>query len=200
MGSQWSSRSAAIPTASFTCARVMRALWVPAIGRKCPTAGSWGEGSIAACICAMGAVANGARCWRSDQEWQCRIGGCAIPLKSSKWSASCIVSWIRLDYDEIEKLFFRRRDDPSLPSRAGSRPISTIRRRTRSGASREQSKHRSRSVSKIEKDLFTQKTRLVTAERSFQRRRQRKRAKRSDLDQKDRNPQTKLSRLQLGAK
>ena len=46
---------------------------------------------------------------------------------------------IRLDYDEVEKLFFRRLDDPSLIFRAASRPTSTTRRPIRSAASRERS-------------------------------------------------------------
>jgi putative SOS response-associated peptidase YedK len=76
---------------------------------------------------------------------------------------------IRLDYDEIEKLFFRRLDDPSLLISRGfeanfDEPATDQERRIK-GAIEE---HRSRSVLKIEKDLFTQKTRLVTAERSFQ--------------------------------
>jgi putative SOS response-associated peptidase YedK len=75
---------------------------------------------------------------------------------------------IRLDYDEIEKLFFRRLDDPSLSISRGLEanfddPATDQERRIK-GAIDE---HRSRSVSKIEKDLFTQKTRLVTAERSL---------------------------------
>jgi putative SOS response-associated peptidase YedK len=76
---------------------------------------------------------------------------------------------IRLDYDEIEKLFFRRLDDPSLAISRGFEsnfddPATDQERRIK-GAIDE---HRSRTVSKIEKDLFTQKTRLVTAERSLQ--------------------------------
>jgi putative SOS response-associated peptidase YedK len=76
---------------------------------------------------------------------------------------------IRLDYDEIEKLFFRRLDDPSLVISRGFEanfddPATDKERRIK-GAIEE---HRSRSVSKIEKDLFSQKTRLVTAERSLQ--------------------------------
>jgi putative SOS response-associated peptidase YedK len=75
---------------------------------------------------------------------------------------------IRLDYGEIEKLFFRRLEDPSLnisrgfeanfddPANDQDRPIK--------GAIDE---HRSRMATKTEKDLFSQKTRLVTAERSL---------------------------------
>jgi len=76
---------------------------------------------------------------------------------------------IRLDFDEIEKLFFRRLDDPSLLVSRGFEANfddpGTDQERRIKGAIEE---HRSRSVSKLEKDLFTQKTRLVTAERSLQ--------------------------------
>jgi putative SOS response-associated peptidase YedK len=76
---------------------------------------------------------------------------------------------IRLDYTEIEKLFFRRLDDPSLVVSRGFEanfddPATDEERRIK-GAIDE---HRSRAVSKIEKDLFTQKTRLITAGRSLQ--------------------------------
>ena len=76
---------------------------------------------------------------------------------------------IRLDHDEIEKLFFRRLDDPSLQISRGfeanfDEPATEQELRIK-GAIEE---HRSRALSKIEKELFTQKTRLVTAERSLQ--------------------------------
>jgi putative SOS response-associated peptidase YedK len=75
---------------------------------------------------------------------------------------------IRLDYDDIEKLFFRRLDDPSLLISRGFEanfddPATDQERRIR-GAIDE---HRSRLASKMEKDLFTQKTRLVNAEHSL---------------------------------
>jgi len=75
---------------------------------------------------------------------------------------------IRLDYAEVEKLFFRRLDDPSLMISRGFEanfddPTTDQERRIK-GAIDE---HRSRLASKIERDLFTQKTRLVTAERSL---------------------------------
>src|ERR1700730_6750464 len=75
---------------------------------------------------------------------------------------------IRLDYDEIEKLFFRRLDDPSLTISRGFEanfddPANERERRIK-GAIDE---HRSRMATKIEKDLFSQKTRIVTAERSL---------------------------------
>ena len=75
---------------------------------------------------------------------------------------------IRLDYDEVEKLFFRRLDDPSLLISRGFEanfddPATDQERRIK-GAIDE---HRSRVASKMEKDLFTQKTRLVNAQRSL---------------------------------
>jgi putative SOS response-associated peptidase YedK len=75
---------------------------------------------------------------------------------------------IRLDYDEIERLFFRRLEDPSLSISRGFEanfddPTNDQDRRIK-GAIDE---HRSRMATKFEKDLFSQKTRLVTAERSL---------------------------------
>jgi hypothetical protein len=75
---------------------------------------------------------------------------------------------IRLDYDEAEKLFFRRLDDPTLNISRGfeanfDEPTTDQTRRIKSAID----EHRSRMAGKIEKDLFTQKTRLVTAERSL---------------------------------
>ena len=75
---------------------------------------------------------------------------------------------IRLDYNEIERLFFRRLDDPSVVISRGFEanfddPATDQERRIK-GAIDE---HRTRSAAKFEKDLFTQKTRLVTAERSL---------------------------------
>jgi putative SOS response-associated peptidase YedK len=75
---------------------------------------------------------------------------------------------IRLDYDEVEKLFFRRLTDPSLMISRGFEanfddPTTDQGRRIQ-GAMDE---HRSRVASKMEKDLFTQKTRLVNAQRSL---------------------------------
>jgi putative SOS response-associated peptidase YedK len=76
---------------------------------------------------------------------------------------------IRLDFDEVEKLFFRRLDDPTLSISRGfeanfDEPATDQERRIK-GAIDE---HRSRVASKMEKDLFTQKTRLVNAQRSLQ--------------------------------
>jgi putative SOS response-associated peptidase YedK len=76
---------------------------------------------------------------------------------------------IRLDYDEVENLFFRRLDDPSLSISRGFEANfhdpATDQERRINGAIDE---HRARVASKMEKDLFTQKTRLVNAERSLQ--------------------------------
>jgi putative SOS response-associated peptidase YedK len=75
---------------------------------------------------------------------------------------------IRLDYAEAEKLFFRRLDDPTLNISRGFEANfddpSTEQERRIKGAIDE---HRSRLASKLEKDLFTQKTRLVVAQRSL---------------------------------
>jgi putative SOS response-associated peptidase YedK len=75
---------------------------------------------------------------------------------------------IRLDYDEIERLFFRRLEDPGLNISRGLEanfddPANDQERRIK-GAIEE---HRSRLATKLERDLFSQKTRLVTAERSL---------------------------------
>jgi hypothetical protein len=75
---------------------------------------------------------------------------------------------IRLDYEEIEKLFFRRLDDPGLNVSRGFEanfddPANEQERRIKGAID----VHRSRMATKIEKDLFSQKTRLVNAERSL---------------------------------
>jgi putative SOS response-associated peptidase YedK len=76
---------------------------------------------------------------------------------------------LRLDYAEVERLFFKRLDDPSLLISRGFEtnfddPATDQERRIK-GAIDE---HRSWVASKMEKDLFTQKTRLVNAQRSLQ--------------------------------
>ena len=75
---------------------------------------------------------------------------------------------IRLDYDDIEKLFFRRLDDSSINISRGFEANfddpATDRERRIKGAIDE---HRAKLTSKMEKDLFTQKTRLVNAERQL---------------------------------
>lgn len=69
---------------------------------------------------------------------------------------------LRLDYEESEKLFFRRLEDPSLLISRGFEsnfddPQNEQERRIK-GAIDE---HRARVATKLEKDLFSQKTRLV---------------------------------------
>jgi putative SOS response-associated peptidase YedK len=75
---------------------------------------------------------------------------------------------IRLDYWEAEKLFMRRLDDPSVIISRGfeanfADPASDQERRIEAAIN----EHRSRVATKLEKDLFSQKTRLVNAERSL---------------------------------
>jgi putative SOS response-associated peptidase YedK len=75
---------------------------------------------------------------------------------------------IRLDYAEAEKLFFRRLDDPTFNIYRGFEanfddPSTDQERRIKSAID----EHRSRLATKFEKDLFSQKTRLVNAERSL---------------------------------
>src|SRR5580692_8858989 len=75
---------------------------------------------------------------------------------------------IRINYDEVERLFFRRLEDPGTNISRGfeanfDEPATDQERRIK-GAIDE---HRSRVASKMEKDLFTQKTRLLNAERSL---------------------------------
>src|SRR6202142_907524 len=75
---------------------------------------------------------------------------------------------IRIDYDEVERLFFRRLEDPGTNISRGfeanfDEPATDQERRIK-GAIDE---HRSRLASKMEQDLFIQKTRLVNAERSL---------------------------------
>jgi len=75
---------------------------------------------------------------------------------------------IRIDYAEAEKLFFRRLDDPTVNISRGfeanfSEPADEQGRRIKAAIE----EHRSRLVTKLERDLFSQKTRLVSAERSL---------------------------------
>src|ERR1700676_2075364 len=75
---------------------------------------------------------------------------------------------LRLDYAEAEKLFFRRLDDPTLNISRGfeanfDEPSTDQERRIKTAID----EHRSRLATKFEKDLFSQKTRLVNAERSL---------------------------------
>src|SRR5438552_14882183 len=75
---------------------------------------------------------------------------------------------IRLDYEEAFKLFMRRLDDPSIAISRGfeanfDNPANDQERRIKAAID----EHRSRTATKIERDLFSQKTRLVNAERSL---------------------------------
>ena len=68
---------------------------------------------------------------------------------------------LRLDYDESERVFSRRLEDPALIISRGfeanfNEPVTEQERRIH-GAIDE---HRSRMATKFEKDLFSQKTRL----------------------------------------
>jgi putative SOS response-associated peptidase YedK len=75
---------------------------------------------------------------------------------------------IRLDYYEAEKLFFRRLDDPSLMISRGFEanfddPANDQETRIKAAID----EHRSRMATKLERDLFSQKSRRVNAERSL---------------------------------
>jgi putative SOS response-associated peptidase YedK len=75
---------------------------------------------------------------------------------------------IRMDYAEVEKLFFRRLEDSSINVSKGfeanfDEPANDQERRIKAALD----EHRTRVATKFEKDLFSQKTRLVNAERSL---------------------------------
>jgi putative SOS response-associated peptidase YedK len=75
---------------------------------------------------------------------------------------------IRLDYEEAFRLFMRRLDDPSIVISRGFEanfddPATDLERRIKAAID----ECRSRTATKVEKDLFSQKTRLVNAERSL---------------------------------
>jgi putative SOS response-associated peptidase YedK len=75
---------------------------------------------------------------------------------------------IRLDYEEAFKLFMRRLDDPSLAISRGFEanfddPANDQERRIKAAID----EHRSKMMTKFQRDLFSQKTRLVNAERSL---------------------------------
>jgi putative SOS response-associated peptidase YedK len=75
---------------------------------------------------------------------------------------------IRLDYEEAFRLFMRRLDDPSLIISRGfeanfDHPVNEQERKIKAAID----EHRSRTATKFEKQLFSQKTRLVNAERSL---------------------------------
>jgi putative SOS response-associated peptidase YedK len=73
---------------------------------------------------------------------------------------------IRMDYAEVEKLFFRRLEEPGINVSRGfeanfDEPSNDQERRIKAAIDA----HRSRLTGKLEKDLFSQKTRLSNAER-----------------------------------
>jgi putative SOS response-associated peptidase YedK len=75
---------------------------------------------------------------------------------------------IRMDYAEVEKLFFRRSEDSGVNVSRGfdanfDEPVNDEERRIKAAID----EHRSKTATKIEKDLFSQKTRLSNAERSL---------------------------------
>jgi len=75
---------------------------------------------------------------------------------------------IRLDYSEVERLFFRRLDDPGVNISRGfeanfDEPANDQERRIKAAID----EHRLKVAAKLEQDLFSQKTRLVNAERSL---------------------------------
>jgi hypothetical protein len=75
---------------------------------------------------------------------------------------------LRIDYDEVEKLFFRRLDDPGIVISRGfeanfTDPATDQQRRIAEAIEA----HRSRTATKLERDLFSQKTRLSNAKRSL---------------------------------
>jgi len=75
---------------------------------------------------------------------------------------------IRLGYEEAFQLFMRRLDDPGIAISRGfeanfDNPINDQERRIKAAID----EHRSRMATKIERDLFSQKTRLVNAERTL---------------------------------
>ena len=75
---------------------------------------------------------------------------------------------LRIDYDEVERLFFRRLEYPGIVISRGfeanfADPETPQQRRIADAIE----KHRSRTATKLERDLFSQKTRLVNAERSL---------------------------------
>jgi putative SOS response-associated peptidase YedK len=75
---------------------------------------------------------------------------------------------VRLDYAEAEKLFFRRLDDPTLNISRGfeanfEEPTDECGRRIKQAID----EHRARTATKLERELFAQKTRLVNADRAL---------------------------------
>ncbi len=75
---------------------------------------------------------------------------------------------IRMDYAEVEKLFFRRLDEPGINVSRGFEVNFDEPSNDREGLIKAAiDEHRSRLTGKLEKELFSQKTRLSNAERSL---------------------------------
>lgn len=75
---------------------------------------------------------------------------------------------VHMDYEEAERIFLQRLDNPTLNISKGfeanfDEPKNNVERRIKAAID----EHRSRMASKLERELFTQKTRLVNAERSL---------------------------------
>ncbi|MDP9008958.1 MAG: hypothetical protein M3N91_09710 [Pseudomonadota bacterium] len=75
---------------------------------------------------------------------------------------------ISMDYAEVEKLFFRRVEDPTINVSRGfeanfDEPANDQERRIKAAIDA----HRSNAATKIQRDLFAQKMRLVNAQRSL---------------------------------
>jgi putative SOS response-associated peptidase YedK len=76
---------------------------------------------------------------------------------------------IRMDYAEVEQLFFRRTEDSAINVSRGfeanfDEPANDQERRIKAAID----ERRSKTATKIEQDLFSQRTRLVNAERSLE--------------------------------
>ena len=75
---------------------------------------------------------------------------------------------IRMDYAEVEKLFFRRLDDPTVNvSRGFEANFESPQNEDEVRIKALIDEHRSRAATKLESELFAQKTRLSNAERSL---------------------------------
>src|SRR5579859_3879034 len=75
---------------------------------------------------------------------------------------------IRLDYEEAFRLFVRRLDDPSIVvSRGFEANFDNPANDQESQIKAAIDEHRARTATRVEKDLFSQKTRLAHAERSL---------------------------------
>jgi putative SOS response-associated peptidase YedK len=76
---------------------------------------------------------------------------------------------IRMDYEEVERLFFRRLEEPGINVSRGfeanfEEPANDQERRIKAAID----EYRARVTTNLEKDLFSQKTRLANAQRSLE--------------------------------